>query len=249
MSEGVLKIAIVLVGQGSGGGSLQLGVVLRHELLINLHFRRCKCWRSSKLEGRVANELASKPEEWLLEVVVGFRRDLEVLQVLLSVECDSTCLYFPFLDVYLVAAKHNRNVFTYSLQITVPVGHVLVRDSTCDIEHNDTTLALNVIAIAKTTELLLPRGVPYIEADCAKVGVELQRVDLNTQSGNVLLLEFSGQVALYKSRLSGTSISNCESTWSASFKAARQTCLHTKHELEVGNFLSLSRHDGNCGGG
>ena len=54
----------------------------------------------------------------------------------------------------------------------MPVGHVLVGDSGGDIEHDDTALALDVVAIAETTELLLAGGVPDVEADRAEVGRE-----------------------------------------------------------------------------
>jgi hypothetical protein len=51
----------------------------------------------------------------------------------------------------------------------VPVGDVLVGDARCDIEHNDAALAVDVVSIAKTTELLLSSGIPDIELDGAEV--------------------------------------------------------------------------------
>ena len=54
----------------------------------------------------------------------------------------------------------------------MPVGDVLVGDSGGDIEHDDTALALDVVAIAETTELLLAGSVPDVEADRAEVGRE-----------------------------------------------------------------------------
>lgn len=44
------------------------------------------------------NDLPRQPQEGLLEVVVGFRRNLEVLQVFLSVESHGTSLDFSFLQ-------------------------------------------------------------------------------------------------------------------------------------------------------
>lgn len=64
----------------------------------------------------------------------------------------------------------------------MPVGHVFVGNPRGHIEHNDTALALNVVAISQTTKLFLAGGVPYIEADVTKVGMEVERVDLNTKS-------------------------------------------------------------------
>ena len=66
----------------------------------------------------------------------------------------------------------NRNILAHANQIAMPVGHVLVGDSGGDIEHDDTALALDVVAIAETTELLLAGGVPDVEADRTEVGRE-----------------------------------------------------------------------------
>ena len=53
--------------------------------------------------------------------------------------------------------------------LTMPVGDVLVGDSGCDIEHDDTALAVDVVAISEATKLLLSCGVPDIEKDLAEV--------------------------------------------------------------------------------
>jgi len=45
----------------------------------------------------------------------------------------------------------------------VPVGNVLVGDARCDIKHDDATLAVDVVSVPQTTELLLPGGVPDVE--------------------------------------------------------------------------------------
>lgn len=47
----------------------------------------------------------------------------------------------------------------------MPVGNVLVGDSGCDVEHDDTALAVDVVSISETTELLLSCGIPDIELD------------------------------------------------------------------------------------
>lgn len=52
----------------------------------------------------------------------------------------------------------------------MPVRHILVRDSRGNVEHDDATLALYVIAIAETTELLLTCSIPDVETDSAEVG-------------------------------------------------------------------------------
>ena len=52
---------------------------------------------------------------------------------------------------------------------TVPVGDVLVGDAGGDIEHDDAALAVDVVAITETAELLLAGGVPHIELDRTEV--------------------------------------------------------------------------------
>jgi hypothetical protein len=55
------------------------------------------------------------------------------------------------------------------LELTVPVGHILVCDTGCDIKHDDTTLSVDVVTIAQATELLLSCSVPDIELNLAQV--------------------------------------------------------------------------------
>jgi len=51
----------------------------------------------------------------------------------------------------------------------VPVGDVLVRNARRDVEHDDTALAVDVVSIAKTSELLLTGCVPDVELDLTEV--------------------------------------------------------------------------------
>lgn len=88
-----------------------------------------------------------------------------------------------YLDVDLVTAEDDGDVFTDTLEVAVPVGDVLVGDAGGDVEHNDTALALDVVAVAETTELLLTRGIPDVEADRAEVGREGERVYFDTKGG------------------------------------------------------------------
>ena len=55
------------------------------------------------------------------------------------------------------------------MEPTVPVGNVLVGDTRGDIEHDDTALAVDVVSITETTELLLSSGVPNVELDLTVV--------------------------------------------------------------------------------
>lgn len=52
---------------------------------------------------------------------------------------------------------------------TVPVGDVLVGNAGSHIEHDDTALAVDVVTITETAELLLTSGVPDIELDLTEV--------------------------------------------------------------------------------
>lgn len=56
-----------------------------------------------------------------------------------------------------------------AMRLTVPVGNVLISDSGSHIEHDDTTLSVDIIAIAKTSKLLLASSVPDIKGDRAEV--------------------------------------------------------------------------------
>lgn len=96
-------------------------------------------------------------------------------------EGDIAGLDFTFLDIDLVSAQNNRDVLAYPLQVSVPVGYVFVGDSGSNVEHDDTTLTLDVISVSETTELLLSCRVPNVEADRSKVGVEGEGVDFNTK--------------------------------------------------------------------
>lgn len=53
--------------------------------------------------------------------------------------------------------------------LTVPVGNVLVGDTGGHIEHDDTALAVDVVTITETTELLLSSSVPHVELDLTVV--------------------------------------------------------------------------------
>lgn len=92
-------------------------------------------------------------------------------------------LRLTHLYVDFVTAQDNGDVLANALEITVPVGDVLVRDTGGHVEHDDTALALDVVAVPETTKLLLTRGIPDIEADRAKVGGERERVHFDTEGG------------------------------------------------------------------
>lgn len=117
-------------------------------------------------------------------------------------------LDFAVLDVDLVTAQHDRNVLADAHQIAMPVWHVLVRDARRHVEHDDGTLALDVVAVAQAAEFLLAGGVPHIEPDGAAVGVENERMHFDAERGDVLLFEFAGHVSLDERRLAGAAVAD-----------------------------------------
>ena len=99
---------------------------------------------SSKLQvGLGYRELSGQPEEGLLEVVVGLGGDIVVLERLLAVEVNCFGLDLALLDIDLVTAENNWDVFADTDKITVPVGNVLVGDSGGKIEHDNTALSVD----------------------------------------------------------------------------------------------------------
>lgn len=69
-------------------------------------------------ESIVSNELASKPQEWLLEVIIRLCRNIVVLKVLFPVECDGLGLHLALLHIDLVAAENDRDVLADTGEIT-----------------------------------------------------------------------------------------------------------------------------------
>ena len=66
----------------------------------------------------VADQLASEPEERLLEVVVRLSGDVVVLEVLLAVEGDGLGLDLTLLDIDLVTAQHDGDTLADTDEIT-----------------------------------------------------------------------------------------------------------------------------------
>jgi hypothetical protein len=77
----------------------------------------------------------------------------------------STHFYINF-----ISAQHNGDVLAHTLEVTMPVGNILVCDTRSDVKHDDAALALDVVTITKTTKLFLSGGIPDVKTDGAKVG-------------------------------------------------------------------------------
>jgi len=65
-----LQIRVLFIWQRHGGSLSHLLVVQIHQLLVDLDLGRCKSDFSNEFQSLVADELASQPQERLLEVVV-----------------------------------------------------------------------------------------------------------------------------------------------------------------------------------
>lgn len=105
----------------------------------------------------------------------------------------------------------------------MPIGNVLVGNTRRDIEHDDTTLTVDVVSVSQATELLLTGGVPDVELDrsiilgtdqCGRIDKrkvtycrKLKRVNFYSEGGNVLLLKLSRQMALDKGGLQDEEVS------------------------------------------
>ena len=157
---------------------------------ISLSRRKNRCLHQHKV--RIVSQTAQQPNKRLLKLVVRLSADIVVLQVLLSVEGDLLRLHFPVLHVDFITNQDNRDVLAHACQIFVPLGHVRVGDAGADVEHNDTAVAADVVAVAETTEFFLTGSVPHIELDLAVICEESHGMDFDTESGDVLLFEFTG---------------------------------------------------------
>lgn len=62
----------------------------------------------------------------------------------------------------------------------MPVGNVLVGDTRCHIEHNDTALAVDVVSITETAKLLLTGSIPDIKLNRAKVLIQTVSIPPST---------------------------------------------------------------------
>jgi hypothetical protein len=115
---------------------------------------------------------------------------------------------FTIFDFYLVSGQDNGDVLTHAGKITMPVGNIFVCDTGGNVEHDDSALSLDVVSIAETSEFFLSCGIPNIEFNGSAIGVECEGVDFHSECRDVLFLEFSGKVTLYKSCFSDSSISD-----------------------------------------
>ena len=202
------EVLIFLIREGCllGGNPLVgklLDLVLTHFCLLGLEGQSL-----NKVEVGVTGEGSEDPEERLLVLVVGLGRDVEVLQVALPVESDLAGLNLPVLLVDLVSHQDDGDVVANSGEILVPLGDVLVGNPSGNIEHDDRGVGANVVTFPQSSEFFLTGGVPESQFDGAVIGVEGDGADFDSLSGDVLLLELSGDVPLYEGGFADSSVSD-----------------------------------------
>ena len=111
------------------------------------------------------SEFSEEPDERLFELIVGLGGNIVVLQVLFPVENDLLGLDFSVLNINFVTYENDWNILANSHEILIPLWNVLVSDSRADIEHDDTTVSVDVVSISKSSKFLLTGGVPHVEND------------------------------------------------------------------------------------
>lgn len=90
----------------------------------------------------------------------------------------------------------------------MPIGDIFVGDARSDVEHDNGTLALDVISITKATKFLLSGSIPNVEFNGTPIGVEEEGVDFDTEGGHILLFEFSRQVTLDEGGFAYTAVTD-----------------------------------------
>ena len=134
--------------------------------------------------------------------------DVVVLQILFSVESDLLGFDLSVFNVDLVSDQNDGDGLANSGKIFIPFGHIRVSDARAHIKHDNAAVAADIVAIAQTSELLLASGIPNVEYNLTVVSEERHRVHFDSDSGDVLLFVFTGQVALNKGSLADSTVTD-----------------------------------------
>ena len=186
--EGNRLEVVVLFRQRRSSGLVELLLVLRHEVLVDLDLGRGERGRGDKLEVRVADELAREPEERSLKVVVRLGRDLKVLQVLFAVEGDGTRLDLSLLQtsgaagpksvispVFSLRAPLKRRGATRTLTSTLLPQRTMGMFSQTRSRSRCQLGTFLYVILDVTSNMMIPHW-PYFHAGQA-ISVEQQRKD------------------------------------------------------------------------
>ena len=162
-------------------------------VLVEHHFWGLDGQSLRELESGSLSELASKPAERLLEVVVALSGNVEVGHVLALVEVDHLGLHTALLHIALISDHDNGDVAADAGEIAVPVGEGIIRRTGGDIEHQNGAISVHttsqqadsigiLVSVTQSSELLLTGGIPAVEGNGTTVGTESQSVNLSTAS-------------------------------------------------------------------
>jgi hypothetical protein len=157
----LFEFFVFVVLELSSKSLFQNGFLLLLVLNVDGNVLRKKGRLLNQLQVGIVFELAEQVNEGLFVVVVALNGEFVVLNALLAVEGDGSGLNLTLLEIDLVAAQNDGNVGSADTSnISVPVGDVLVSHSGSNIEHNDGSLASNIVAVTQNTELFLTGSVP-----------------------------------------------------------------------------------------
>ena len=154
------------------------------------------------------NKAAKQPDEGLLELVIALGGDVVVLQILFTMESDLLGFDLSVLHVDFVAYQDDGDGLADSGQVLIPFRHIRVSDTRAHVEHDNAAVAANIVAVAQTSELLLASGIPNVENDLSVVREERHWVNFDSDSGDVLLFVFTGQVALDEGSLADSAVTD-----------------------------------------
>lgn len=82
------------------------------------------------------------------------------------------------LAVNLVAAEDDGDARAHAVEVLVPGEDILVGHTGGDVEHDDSSLTADVVALAEVAETLLAGGVPAVEGELTIVGGESEGANL-----------------------------------------------------------------------
>ncbi len=123
-------------------------------------------------------------------------------------ESNLSGLDFSVLLINFVSNQNDGNVVADSGQVFIPFGNVFVGDSCGNVKHENGSIGTNVVSFSETTEFFLSGSIPKGELDRAVVGVESNRADLNTLSGDIFFFELTCDVSFDEGSFSNSTISN-----------------------------------------
>ena len=123
-------------------------------------------------------------------------------------EGDLFRLYLTILDFDLVPGKDDGDIFTYAGKIAMPIGDIFVCNARGDIEHDDGTLALDVIPITQSTEFLLSGSIPHVEFNGPAIGMEEEGMDFDSECRDIFLFELSRQVPFDEGGFADSSVTD-----------------------------------------